>query len=95
MELLDQRDIAKLFKASERTVERWRESGGGPPYFRIGRLIRYNRTDFEAWLVAQLHHTKSDAVETVVFGTNRLDMYSRDRVPSKASPAGPVARADR
>jgi excisionase family DNA binding protein len=61
MELLDQRHIAQLLKISERTLERLRESGGGPGYFKIGRLIRYSRSDVESWLAARLRDSTSDA----------------------------------
>jgi hypothetical protein len=34
------------------TVRRWRLVGGGPPFIKIGNLVRYRRTDVEAWLAS-------------------------------------------
>ena len=38
MQLLDQREAAKLLRLSERTLERLRLQGGGPLYIKCGRL---------------------------------------------------------
>lgn len=35
---------------SERTVEKWRSTGAGPTYLKVGRLVRYRKADVEAWL---------------------------------------------
>jgi len=31
-------------------LRKWRKTGKGPKYLRLGRLIRYRRADIEAWL---------------------------------------------
>jgi excisionase family DNA binding protein len=31
-------------------LRKWRSDGRGPPYVRLGRLIRYRRTVVEEWL---------------------------------------------
>ena len=31
-------------------LRKWRNDGRGPAYVRLGRLIRYRRTDIEEWL---------------------------------------------
>ena len=42
------------------TLRRWRWSGGGPPYVKIGRLVRYRPTDIAEWLAAQRRISTSD-----------------------------------
>ncbi len=38
---------------SERTLEKWRREGGGPPYVVIGsKCVRYRRSALEAFLAA-------------------------------------------
>ena len=32
------------------TLRSWRYKGEGPPYIKVGRLIRYRLSDVEAWL---------------------------------------------
>ena len=55
-ELLDTRRLAAWLGAAIITVTAWRARGAGPPYLRLGvggRLIRYRRSDVEAWLRAR------------------------------------------
>jgi len=39
---------------SERTLERFRVSGAGPKFVRLGRSIRYRLTDIEAFIAARI-----------------------------------------
>ena len=54
MQLLDQREAARLLRLSERTLERLRLQGGGPLYVKAGRAVRYRETDLEAWIAARV-----------------------------------------
>lgn len=38
---------------SPRTAERWRTTGAGPTYVKLGRKIYYRRGDVRDWLRAQ------------------------------------------
>ena len=44
-ELLLQDDLAKRWRTSVRTLARWRATGCGPAYIRIGGQIRYRLSD--------------------------------------------------
>ena len=35
---------------SQRTLEAWRVTGDGPRYVKIGRLVRYEQQELDAWL---------------------------------------------
>jgi predicted DNA-binding transcriptional regulator AlpA len=48
--LLTQRQAAALLCLSERTLERFRVSGIGPKFVRMGKSIRYRLGDVEAWI---------------------------------------------
>ena len=50
MTLLSAREAAALLHLSERTLERFRVSGTGPKFVRLGRSIRYRLTDIEAFI---------------------------------------------
>jgi excisionase family DNA binding protein len=49
-EYLTTKQVADLLQVTERTVEKWRERRDGPPYSRLGSLIRYSRTEVEKWV---------------------------------------------
>lgn len=35
------------------TLRYWRQHGDGPPSFKIGRRVMYDRADVEAWIADQ------------------------------------------
>jgi len=48
---LDENAVAGLLSVSVRTVQRWRGSGGGPPFIRAGaRRVIYDPAAVEAWV---------------------------------------------
>lgn len=61
-DLLSQREAATyLGGISHRTLESWRVSGGGPVFVRIGRSIRYRRSDLEAFIASGARRNTSEA----------------------------------
>lgn len=60
---LKERETCALIGVSRQTLRRWRDGGSGPPYFRIGRLLRYRLGDLRQWLAANTHaDTTAEAV---------------------------------
>jgi predicted DNA-binding transcriptional regulator AlpA len=52
--LLNTRSTAELIGTSERALERWRVTGEGPAFVRVGpRRVGYRLRDIEAWLEAR------------------------------------------
>jgi excisionase family DNA binding protein len=51
--LLTQQQLADELQVSMRTLERWRQEGTGPAFVRVGRSLRYRRSDIDAWLERQ------------------------------------------
>jgi hypothetical protein len=51
---LTQRDLARRWSMSERTLESWRWKGCGPVYLRLGGRCVYRLEDIEAFETAQL-----------------------------------------
>lgn len=49
---LTQREAAALLRLSERTLERYRREGTGPPFCAFGRRRLYSRGDVFAWAEA-------------------------------------------
>ncbi len=51
--LLIDAEVADRFKVTTRTLRNWRSEGLGPPWLRIGRQIRYDPKDLEAFQAEQ------------------------------------------
>jgi excisionase family DNA binding protein len=58
-EFLDPQGLADLFGIPLRTVYNWRNRAVGPRGYRIGRHVRYRRSDVEAWLERQADEPQS------------------------------------
>ncbi len=54
--LFSTQDAARFIGMSESFLEKSRffRDPNGPPFVRIGRAVRYRRTDLEAWVQAKL-----------------------------------------
>ena len=49
--------VESLAARTETNVDYWnrlRSQGGGPPYVKVGRLVRYPRRDVDAWMAGRL-----------------------------------------
>jgi predicted DNA-binding transcriptional regulator AlpA len=42
--------VAGQLRVKEVTLEKWRQTGCGPAYIKIGRLVRYRQSDLDRWL---------------------------------------------
>ncbi len=51
---LTQIELARRWKISPRTLERWRWLKLGPPYLKLGGRVAYRLEDIEAYEVEQL-----------------------------------------
>jgi excisionase family DNA binding protein len=49
-ELLTPQEVAELLRIPLATLQTWRSNRTGPTGYRVGRHIRYDRRDVEAWL---------------------------------------------
>ena len=62
---LNEQDFARRYQLSRRTVQRLRESGDGPPFYRIstgrtrGRVV-YREDEIEVWLAGRRRTSTSD-----------------------------------
>ena len=51
-DILDESAVADDYHIPGRTLSQWRYLGRGPRYMKVGRLVRYRRSDVETWLDA-------------------------------------------
>jgi excisionase family DNA binding protein len=59
-ELINTKQVAELLMAKANTVEIWRCRGEGPPFIKVGRSVRYRRSDVDAWLDKQTRQSTSE-----------------------------------
>ena len=52
-DLLDEKGLCAELGISPVTATKWRRRPDGPPFVKIGRLVRYRRADLDAWLDAR------------------------------------------
>lgn len=51
--LIDEKQLCADLGISSVTATKWRAKAAGPPFIKVGRLVRYRRADVEAWLAAR------------------------------------------
>jgi Helix-turn-helix domain len=58
--LLTPQEAAEFLRTKDRTLERWRQVGGGPIFTKVGRRVVYKISDLESWVLQQRRsHTGS------------------------------------
>ena len=50
---LKEGQVAELLGLPVRTLQSWRLRGGGPEFYKIGRSVRYKRSDLDEWLAGR------------------------------------------
>jgi len=58
--LLDTLRTAEKLGISPRSLEKWRLTGGGPPFLKLGRRVLYDPQDLEEWLEESRRFSTSD-----------------------------------
>lgn len=58
--LLTEKQLAERLSISSRTLQTDRQRGGGIPYLKIGRSVRYDRDDVVAYLNSRKRTSTSD-----------------------------------
>lgn len=58
--LLTQAETAEHLRLSERTLERWRVSGSGPVFVKLGRRVLYRQSDLDEWIASHLVNSTSE-----------------------------------
>jgi hypothetical protein len=69
---LNQRDLARRWSMSERTLERWRWLGQGPRFLKLGGKVLYRLEDVEVFEAEQARQVTPRA-QRVGSGGTRVD----------------------
>ena len=57
---LNNREAAEYLGLSVRTMNRYRVTGDGPPYYRLGNRVRYVRAELDEWVTGSRRTSTSD-----------------------------------
>ena len=61
-DLLDEKSAAAILDVSPGTLSVWRSTGRyNLPFLKVGRKVRYRRSDLEAWIQSRLRENGSTA----------------------------------
>ena len=60
MQLLTPDQVASRLQIHTRSLSRWRTNGGGPPFLRVGGVIRYPSDSLEDWLQSRSARSVAD-----------------------------------
>jgi excisionase family DNA binding protein len=58
---LTTKEAATWLRLGKATLDRFRLTGEGPRYCKLGGAVRYRRADLEEWLESRLTRSTSDA----------------------------------
>lgn len=59
-DILNTKEAANYVRLGKPTLERFRISGGGPRYCKLGGAVRYRKADLDAWLESRLVQSTSE-----------------------------------
>jgi excisionase family DNA binding protein len=54
-------EAAEYLGLKAATLNKWRVHGEGPPFIKVGRLIRYRKADLDAYLAGRLVRSTAEA----------------------------------
>ena len=60
VELLLMDEVAALIRVPVNTLRYYRQRGGGPPSFRVGRRVLYRRADVLDWIDQQRRNSAAN-----------------------------------
>lgn len=61
MEIMNVEEAAKYVRLGVGTLNRFRVTGGGPRYAKLGGAVRYRREDLDAWIAGRIVRSTSEA----------------------------------
>lgn len=59
-DILNTKEAANYVRLGKPTLERFRISGGGPRYCKLGGAVRYRKADLDTWLESRLVQSTSE-----------------------------------
>jgi excisionase family DNA binding protein len=60
LDVMNTKEAAVYVRLGKPTLERFRITGDGPAYVKLGSAVRYRKSDLDAWLVSRVMRSTSD-----------------------------------
>ena len=60
MNVLNTREAADYVRLGKNTLERFRLTGEGPSFLKLGGSVRYRQTDLDLWMESRLTNSTSE-----------------------------------
>lgn len=57
--MLRTKEAAEYLGLTKATLEAWRVRGGGPVFLKMGKSVRYRKSDLDAFIVSRLRENTS------------------------------------
>jgi hypothetical protein len=70
--LLTGREAAAILRCSVSSLNKWRVTGLGPRFVRVGSRVRYRRVDLAAYLAERVRNSTSATTSPPTAGVSRL-----------------------
>ena len=61
LQIMNVEEAAKYVRLGVGTLNRFRVTGGGPRYAKLGGAVRYRRDDLDAWVAGRIVRSTSEA----------------------------------
>jgi excisionase family DNA binding protein len=58
--MMRESEAAQRLGLSKRTLQKWRVTGGGPDFLKLGRSVRYSVKSLERWLARSRRRSTSE-----------------------------------
>ena len=89
-ELVTEQRAAALLHVSVKCLQGWRSRGGGPPFVKLGRCVRYGVLELEAFVQSAVRTSTSDP-GTRSTGRSRIRVESLLEKTGRTLTQGPSA----
>ena len=91
-DLMTTTEAAEYVGLSPRTLERYRVTGEGPKFLKVGRRVLYRRSDLDGWLENKVRHSTSDPgperdEEAKKRAAQRRSRTHQPKCPTRRSPS--------
>ena len=60
LDVMNTKEAAGSVRLGKPTLERFRISGDGPVYVKLGSAVRYRKADLDAWLASRVTRSTSE-----------------------------------
>ena len=58
--LMTEQEAGSILRVTVKTLQGWRYRGGGPPFVKVGRCVRYRLEDLQAFVLGAVRTSTSD-----------------------------------